>query len=58
MWKVYTDVCDIKQLYHVCPHVRKIIPSLKFVDYLHVRADNPWYNFYVEYCKLMKYLSC
>ena len=21
-----------------------MIPSLKLVDYLHVQADNPWYN--------------
>ena len=32
-------------LYHVCPPVRKIIHSLKLVDYLHVQADNPWYNY-------------
>ena len=30
-----------------CPPVRKIIHSLKHVDYLHVQADNPWYNYYV-----------
>ena len=30
-----------------CPPVRKIIHSLKLVDYLHVQADNPWYNYYV-----------
>ena len=45
MCKVYTDVGGIKQLYHVCPPVRKIIHSLKLVDYLHVQADNPWYNY-------------
>ena len=44
MCKVYTDVGGIKYLYHVCPPVRKIIHSLKLVDYLHVQADNPWYN--------------
>ena len=27
-----------------CPPVRKLIHSLKLVDYLHVQADNPWYN--------------
>ena len=27
--------------------VRKIIHSLKLVDYLHVQVDNPWYNYYV-----------
>ena len=46
MCKVYTDVGGIKQLYHVCPPVRKIIHSLKLVDYLHVQADNPWYNYF------------
>ena len=25
----------------------EIIHSLKLVDYLHVQADNPWYNYYV-----------
>ena len=34
MGKIYTDVCGIKQLYYVCPPVRKIIHSLKFVNYL------------------------
>ena len=47
MCKVYTDVCGIKKLYHVCPPVRKIIHSLKLVDYLHVQGDNPWYNYYL-----------
>ena len=32
-----------------CPPVRKIIHSLKLVDYLNVQADNPWYNYYVYY---------
>ena len=32
-----------------CPPVRKIIHSLKLVDYLHVQADNPWYNYYITY---------
>ena len=44
---MYTDVGGIKLLYHVCPLVRKIIYSLKLVDYLHVKADNPWYNYYI-----------
>ena len=48
MCKVYTDVGGIKLLYHVCPPVRKIIHSLKLVDYLHVQADNPWYNYYIS----------
>ena len=33
---------------NVCPHVRKIIDSLKLVDYLHVPAANPWYNYYLS----------
>ena len=45
--KVYTDVGGIKLLYHVCPPVRKIIHSLKLVDYFHVQAENPWYNYYI-----------
>ena len=47
MCKIYTDVGGIKLLHHVCPPVRKIIHSLKLVDYLHVQADNPWYNYYL-----------
>ena len=49
MCKVNTDIGGIKQLYHVCPPVRKIIHSLKLVDYLHVQADNPWYNYCLFY---------
>ena len=49
MYKVYTDVGGIKQLYHVCPPVRKIIHSLKLADFLHVQADNPWYNYYLGF---------
>ena len=26
----------------------EIIHSLKLVDYLHVQADNPWYNYYIS----------
>ena len=48
MCKVYTDVGGIKKLYHVCPPVCKIIHSLKLVDYLHVHADNPWYNYFLK----------
>ena len=48
MCKVYTDAGGIKQLYHVCPPERKIIHSLKLMDYLHVQADNPWYNYYMS----------
>ena len=52
MCKVYTDVGGIEYLYHVCPTVRKIIHSLKLVDYLHEQTDNPWYNYYLSsYCK-------
>ena len=29
------------------PPVRKIIHSLKLVDYLHIQADNPWFNYYL-----------
>ena len=44
MCKVYTDVGVLKYLYsHVCPHVCKIIHSLKLVDYLHVQATNMYY---------------
>ena len=42
MSEIYTNVGGIKYSYHVCPPVRKIIHSLKLVDYLHVQADNPW----------------
>ena len=49
MCKVYTDVGGIKWLYHVCPPVRKIIHLLHLlVDYLHLQADNPWYNYYLK----------
>ena len=47
MCSVYTGVSGIKKLYHVCPPVRKIIHSLKLVDYLDVQADNSWYNYYI-----------
>ena len=40
-----------------CPHVRKIIHSLKLVDYLHVQADNPWYNYYVFLLKIVFILA-
>ena len=53
MCKVYTDVGGIKYLYHVCPPVRKIIHSLKLVDYLHVQADNPWYNYNISHDLLL-----
>ena len=48
LYKVYTGVGGIKYIYHVSPPVRKIIHSLKLVDYLNVQADNPWYNCYLN----------
>ena len=49
MCKVYIDVGGIKSytmfLPGFCPPVRKKIHSLKLRDYLHVHADNPWYNY-------------
>ena len=45
--KALTDVGGIKKLYHVFPPVRKIIHSLKFVVYLHLQADSPWYSQYL-----------
>ena len=47
MCMVYTDVGGIEYIYHVWPPLRKIIRSLKLVDYLHVQADNPWYKYYL-----------
>ena len=47
--KVYDYVDGINKLYHVCTPVRKIIHSLKLVDYLHVQADNPWYKYYLHF---------
>ena len=48
MCKVYTDVGGKNGYTMGCPSVRKIIHSLKLVDYLHVQADNPWYNYYLS----------
>ena len=45
MCRVYTYVGGINRFYHVCPPVCKITHSLKFMHYLHVQADNPWYNY-------------
>ena len=42
-------------LCYVCPPVRKIIHSLKLVDYLHVQPDKPWYNYYIA--KQIKWLE-
>ena len=47
MCKIYTDVGGINSYTMVFPPVREIIHSLKLVDYLHVQADNPWYNYYL-----------
>ena len=44
-------------LCHVYPPVRKIIHSLKVVDYLHVQADNPWYNYYARILATIDMLS-
>ena len=49
MRKVCTDVDGIKYLYHDCPPVRKIIDSLKLVDYLHVQVDKPRYDYFFRY---------
>ena len=41
MCKVYTDLGGISNTHTMgCPPVRKIIHSLKLVDYLQVQADN------------------
>ena len=32
----------------VCPHVRDIIHPVKLVSYVHLHADNPWYNYYLK----------
>ena len=45
MCKVYTEVGGMKYFYHVCPPVRRIIHSLKLVDYLHVQADKITYDY-------------
>ena len=47
MCKVYTDVGGTKQLYDDCPPVCEDNPRAKLVDYLHVLAENPWYNYYL-----------
>ena len=41
-----------------CPPVRKIIHSLKLVDYLHVQAGNPWYNYYISPCQDSHLYNC
>ena len=33
-----------------------ILHSLKLVDYLHIQADNPWYNYYI-YAESVEYDS-
>ena len=47
MCKVFTDVGGKNSYTMGCPPGRKIIHSLKLVDYLHVQADNPWYKYYL-----------
>ena len=47
MCNVFTDVGGIK--YDDCPPVRKIIRSLKLVDYLPLQVGNPWYTYYIIY---------
>ena len=42
MCNVCTDVGG-KNSYTMFVHMH----SLKLVDYLHVQADNPWYNYYL-----------
>ena len=42
-----TDLLESSKAFGLCPMGSKIIHSLKLVDYLHVQADNPWYNFYI-----------
>ena len=33
----------------VCPPIWELFHSLKLVDYIHVQADKPWYNYYVAF---------
>ena len=47
-----------KQLYHVCPPVRKIVHSLKLADYLYVQADNPWYNYFLVRMSSQSQMMC
>ena len=49
MCKVYTDVGDIKSIYHVYPPVCKTIHSVKIMGSLHVQADNPLYNYFISF---------
>ena len=48
-YKVYTDVGGIKYYTIVLPPVREIMHLLKLADYLHVQADKPWCNYYVNW---------
>ena len=45
MCNVKTDVDRINSLYGDYPPECKIFHSLKLVDYLHLQADYPWYNY-------------
>ena len=56
IYYVFTDVGGIKLLYNACAPVRKIIHSFKLVDYLHMQADNPWYNYHIQDRVGLKYL--
>ena len=58
MCKIYTDVGGIKWIYHICPPVRKIIHSLKLVDYFHVQADNQWYSYSLAAFKRVALPDC
>ena len=33
----------------------EIIHELELVDYLHVQADNPWYNYYINEKRISTY---
>ena len=51
--KVYTNVGGRNSYTMGCPPVSKVIHSLKLVaDYLHVQADNLWYNYYLTWSAL------
>ena len=56
MCKVYTDVGGINS-YTMFVHLYvEIIHSLKLVDYLHVQADNQWYNYYLTHLSLASFV--
>ena len=45
--KVYIDEGGMKSYSMVCPPIREIIHLLKLVDYLLVKADKRWFNYYL-----------